>query len=87
LRKQARENLKAHVLDGLPSDYEKCIVGMNEVLKQAWDIANSSKGVTNGNGKLYELFDIKSKLNLPFFTKQPPQQQQPKPPHKKGLEI
>ena len=35
----------------------------------------------------YELFCIESRLNLPFFTKQPPQQQQPKPPHARRLEI
>lgn len=51
LRKQARENLKAHVQNRLPSDYEKCMVGMNEVLKHARDIANISKGVTNDNGQ------------------------------------
>ena len=27
------------------------------------------------------------RVNLSFFTKQPPQQQQPKPPHKRSLEI
>jgi hypothetical protein len=51
LRKQARKNLTAHVLNRLPSDYEKRMVGKNEVLKQAWDIANSSKGMSDDNGR------------------------------------
>ena len=36
---------------------------------------------------LYELYCIESILDLPFFTKKPPQQQQPKPPHGRSLEI
>ena len=35
----------------------------------------------------YELFCFESGLKLPFFTKKPPQQQQPKPPHERRLEI
>ncbi len=39
LIKQARENLKAHVQNRLPSGYKKCMIEMNKILNQAWDIA------------------------------------------------
>ena len=33
LREQARENLNTHIQDRLPSEYQRCITGMNQVLK------------------------------------------------------
>src|SRR5918996_6163487 len=42
LKEQARENLNTHIQDRLPSEYERCITGMNQVLKMSWDIANGS---------------------------------------------
>jgi hypothetical protein len=33
LRKQAQENLKLYILEKLPGDYQKCMVGINQVLK------------------------------------------------------
>ena len=49
LREQARESLNTHVQDRLPSEYERCITGMNQVLKMSWDIANGSNGANNDN--------------------------------------
>jgi hypothetical protein len=47
LREQARENFNTHIQDRLPSEYERCIAGMNQVLKMSWDIANGSNGPEN----------------------------------------
>ena len=41
LRKQAQENLKTHIEDRLPEQYQKCINGLNQVLKICWNIVNS----------------------------------------------
>ena len=49
LREQARENLNTHIQDRLPSEYERCITGMNQVLKMSWDIAKGSNGANNDN--------------------------------------
>jgi hypothetical protein len=43
LREQTRETFKTHISDRLPSEYERCITGMNQVLKMSWDIANGSR--------------------------------------------
>jgi hypothetical protein len=39
---QARENLKVHIQDKLPEEYQKCMVGINQVLNMAWSIVNKS---------------------------------------------
>jgi hypothetical protein len=38
LNKQARESLRFHVEERLPSQYQKCLNGLNQVLKLAWNI-------------------------------------------------
>ena len=40
LSRQAKPNLKVHILDRLPEEYQKCMVGINQVLNMAWSIAN-----------------------------------------------
>jgi hypothetical protein len=41
LRRQAQENLKSHIQENLPEQYQKCINGLNQVLKIGWNIVNS----------------------------------------------
>ena len=41
LRQQAQENLKIHVQQKLPEEYQRCLTGMNQVLKLSWQIANN----------------------------------------------
>jgi|SRR5215203_3144206 orotate phosphoribosyltransferase-like protein len=41
LNKQAQDNLKSHVQERLPEQYQKCINGLNQVLKIGWNIVNS----------------------------------------------
>ena len=41
LRQQAQENLKIHVQQSLPEEYQRCLTGMNQVLKLSWLIANN----------------------------------------------
>ena len=43
LRQQAQENLKIHVQQKLPVEYQRCLIGMNQVLKLSWQIANNNK--------------------------------------------
>jgi hypothetical protein len=43
LRQQAQENLKIHVQQKLPEEYQRCLTGMNQVLKLSWEIANNNK--------------------------------------------
>jgi IS30 family transposase len=41
LRKQAQENLKTHIQERLSEQYQKCINGLNHVLRIGWNIVNS----------------------------------------------
>jgi orotate phosphoribosyltransferase-like protein len=38
LREQAQKNLKTYIQNKLPEEYQKCMVGINQVLKIAWSI-------------------------------------------------
>jgi hypothetical protein len=49
LRQQAQENLKAHIQEKLPEEYQRCLTGMNQVLKLSWQIANNNKGNQDNN--------------------------------------
>jgi hypothetical protein len=41
LKRQARESLKTHIQERLPEQYQKCINGLNQVLKIGWNIVNN----------------------------------------------
>jgi hypothetical protein len=42
LRQQAQENLQKHIQQKLPEEYQRCLIGMNQVLKLSWQIANNN---------------------------------------------
>ena len=42
LRKQAQENLKSHIQERIPEQYQKCMIGLNQVLKMGWDIVHNN---------------------------------------------
>jgi hypothetical protein len=43
LRQYAKENLQKHIQQKLPEEYQRCLTGMNQVLKLSWQIANNSR--------------------------------------------
>jgi Sec7-like guanine-nucleotide exchange factor len=40
LRTKAKEEIKLHINEKLPEEYQQCLTGISQVLKIAWDIAN-----------------------------------------------
>jgi FixJ family two-component response regulator len=36
LKKQAHQNLQNHIQHILPEEYQRCLIGMNQVLKLSW---------------------------------------------------
>jgi predicted transcriptional regulator len=36
LRQQAKHNIKRYIDERLPEEYEKCLVGLNAITKEAW---------------------------------------------------
>lgn len=45
LREQSKENLRKYVDEKLPEEYEKCLVGLTSILKEAWNTAEYAKDV------------------------------------------
>ncbi|MFL6340327.1 MAG: hypothetical protein ACJ72U_02135 [Nitrososphaeraceae archaeon] len=41
LRQQAKENIKRYIDERLPEEYEKCLVGLNAITKEAWDTTHN----------------------------------------------
>src|SRR5918911_555260 len=39
LRRQAKENIKRYIDERLPEEYEKCLVGLTAITKEAWNAA------------------------------------------------
>jgi DNA-binding transcriptional regulator LsrR (DeoR family) len=37
LRNQAKTNIKIYIDVRLPEEYEKCLVGLNAILREAWN--------------------------------------------------
>jgi predicted transcriptional regulator len=43
LRQQAKSNIKRYIDERLPEEYEKCLVGLNAVTREAWNTAQSTE--------------------------------------------
>ena len=43
LRQQAKSNIKKYIDERLPEEYEKCLVGLNAITKEAWNTANNTE--------------------------------------------
>ncbi|MGC2306807.1 MAG: helix-turn-helix transcriptional regulator [Nitrososphaeraceae archaeon] len=41
IKKKATANLQRHIQETLPHEYQKCMVGINQVLKMAWSIVST----------------------------------------------
>ncbi len=43
LMQQAKQNIKKYVDERLPEEYEKCLVGLTSILKEAWNTATNAE--------------------------------------------
>ncbi len=43
LRQQSKENIKRYIDERLPEEYEKCLVGLNAITKEAWNTAHNAE--------------------------------------------
>jgi hypothetical protein len=42
-RQQSKDNIKKYIDERLPGEYEKCLVGLNAITKEAWDTAQQTE--------------------------------------------
>ena len=43
LREQSKQNIRKYIDEKLPEEYEKCLVGLTSILKEAWNTAQQSE--------------------------------------------
>jgi predicted transcriptional regulator len=43
LRQQAKANIKRYIDERLPEEYEKCLVGLNAITREAWNTAQNTE--------------------------------------------
>src|ERR1051325_9642985 len=43
LRQQAKSNIKRYIDERLPEEYEKCLVGLTAITKEAWNTAQNTE--------------------------------------------
>jgi hypothetical protein len=43
LRNQAKHNIKKYIDERLPKEYEKCLVGLNAITREAWNTAHNTE--------------------------------------------
>src|ERR1044071_4137003 len=43
LRRQAKTNIKRYIDERLPEEYEKCLVGLTAITKEAWNTAQNTE--------------------------------------------
>ena len=43
LRQQAKENIKKYIDERLPEEYEKCMIGLTAILKEAWNTSEQTE--------------------------------------------
>ena len=42
VREQAKENIKQYVDEKIPEEYEKCLIGLNSILKESWSMSETA---------------------------------------------
>jgi hypothetical protein len=55
LRNQAKTNIKIYIDERLPEEYEKCLVGLNAITKEAWNTSNTSQQTEDKREKIQAL--------------------------------
>src|SRR5918994_1248612 len=55
LRQQAKQNITRCIDERLPEEYEKCLVGLNSILKEAWTMSQTGDSVKSDKIKALAL--------------------------------
>jgi hypothetical protein len=68
LRQQAKENIARYVDERLPEEYEKCLVGLNSILKEAWTMSQTDDSVKSDKIKALTLAKECYAMKLELLT-------------------
>ena len=59
LKQEATKNIENHIKERLPYEYNRCISGLDEIIKESWLIASKAEGKGDNREKLSSLSLIK----------------------------
>jgi DNA-binding CsgD family transcriptional regulator len=45
LRQKAKQNIRRYIDERLPLEYQKCLIGLDNILSKIWDIANNQESL------------------------------------------
>jgi hypothetical protein len=68
LRQQAKENITRYVDERLPEEYEKCLVRLNSILKEAWTMSETNDNVKGDKIKALSLAKECYAMKLELLT-------------------
>jgi hypothetical protein len=68
LRQQAKENITRYVDERLPEEYEKCLVGLNSILKEASTLSQTDDSVKSDKIKALALAKECYEMKLELLT-------------------
>jgi hypothetical protein len=68
LRQQAKENITRYVNERLPEEYEKCLAGLNSILKEAWNMSQTDDNVKSDKIKALALVKECYAMKLELLT-------------------
>jgi hypothetical protein len=68
LKQQAKENIARYVDERLPEEYEKCLVGLNSILKEAWSMSQTDDSVRGDKIKALTLAKDCYAMKLELLT-------------------
>lgn len=59
LKEEAKETIRNHIQDRLPYEYNKCLKGLEEIIKESWIISAKAEKIGDNREKLSSLALIK----------------------------
>jgi hypothetical protein len=68
LRQQAKENITRYVDERLPEEYKKCLVGLNSILKEAWNMSQIDDSIKSDKIKTLALAKECYAMKLELLT-------------------
>jgi hypothetical protein len=68
LRQQTKENITRYVDERLPEEYEKCLVGLNNILKEAWKMSQTDDNIKSDKIKALALAKECYAMKLELLT-------------------
>jgi hypothetical protein len=68
LRLQAKQNITKYVDERLPEEYEKCLIGLNSILKEAWSMSQTDDSVKGDKIKALALAKECYAMKLDLLT-------------------